>query len=439
MADDNDWEQYCVDQKVVWMPIEDIHPYDRNAKLHENMLGYLKNNIKRVKFRTPIYVDKDHVIIAGHARRLAAIALGMKKVPVIVADDLSEEDVRLWRLTDNRLTELSDYDMDALGLEVQELKDLGIAVEDFGLDFDFGDPLAGWEDEDEPEDVHEDDGGDGDFEPCTDEPFIQPGDIIRMGEHVLVCGDSTDPSVFEAALGGEVADVCITSPPYNAGHLTNVRTPREGPKYVNTEDLRDEGEYEEFVFDVIDNILANSEEAFINIGLLAGSKSTIVHLLNKYLGNFKDLVYWRKANPVPAVKDGVISSSVEWIICLGRNGSRQFRHKHGIWYGVIEGSVASNNAYSKVHKATFPLYLPTELIDVFTEEHDTVLDCFSGTGTTLIACCDTSRVFRGIELVPLYCDITIQRYMEHTGDTDVTIERGGEVIKYPVDTSPGND
>ena len=124
---------------------------------------------------------------------------------------------------------------------------------------------------------------------------------------------------------------------------------------------------------------------------------------------------------------------------LHRNGSRQFRHKHGIWYGVIEGSVASNNAYSKVHKATFPLYLPTELIDVFTEEHDTVLDCFAGTGTTLIACCDTSRVFRGIELVPLYCDITIQRYMEHTGDKDVTIERDGEVIQYPVDTSPGND
>lgn len=433
MAED-DAEQYCVEQKIEWMPIEDIIPYDRNAKLHDNMLGYLKNNIKRVKFRTPIYVDKDHVIIAGHARRLAAIALGMKRVPVIVADDLSEEDVKLWRLTDNRLTELSDYDMEALGLEVQDLKDLGIAVEDFGLDFDFSDPLAGWEDEEEkPEEDGEDEEFEGgEYEPTDDEPFIQPGDIILMGEHRLICGDSTDPDVMKRVLDGEVADICFTSPPYNAGHLTNVRTPKEGAKYVNTEDLRDEGEYEDFIFSVVDNLLDNCEEVFINIGLLSGSKSTIVHLLNRYLGNFKDIVYWKKNNPVPAVKEGVISSSVELIICLGRNGSRQFRHKHDIWYGVIEGSVASNNPYHKVHKATFPMYLPAEIIDIFTEEGDIVLDCFGGTGTTLIACSDAQRRCRMVELVPLYCDIIVQRYIEHTGDKDVAVIRDNKRLKFPL-------
>ena len=436
---DEDWEQYCVEQKIVWMPIEDIHPYDRNAKLHDNMVGYLKNNVRRIKFRTPIYVDKDHVIIAGHARRLAAIALGMKRVPVIVADDLSEEDVKLWRLTDNRLTELSDYDMEALGLEVQDLKDLGIAVEDFGLDFDFGDPLAGWEDEEEAEsepgevgEGSEDLEDEGDYEPRSDEPFIQPGDIVLMGGHRLICGDSTDPDVIRRVLDGETADMCFTSPPYNAGHLTNVRTPKEGAKYVNTEDLRDEGEYEDFLFQVVDNIMDNCEEAFINIGLLSGSKTTIVHLLNRYLGNFKDLVYWQKNNPVPAVKEGVISSSTELIICLGRNGSRQFRHKHGIWYGVIQGSVASGNAYHKVHKATFPLYLPAEMIDVFTEEGDIVLDCFAGTGTTMIACDDAQRRCRMVELVPLYCDIIVQRYIDHTGDTDVAVIRDNKRLKYPV-------
>ena len=430
----DDEKDFLVDQKVVYVPVEDLVPYDRNAKLHDNMTAYLRNMVKRVKFRVPIHLDENRVIISGHARRLVAIELGMKRVPCIFDLDMSPEDVRLQRLADNRLTELSDYDLDMLGIEVVELKDLGIAVEDFGLDFDFGDPLAGWEDEEEePEPEDDEDIEEREYEPTDDEPFIQPGDIILMGDHRLVCGDATDPEVMRRVLDGETADMCFTSPPYNAGHLTNVRTPKEGAKYVNTEDLRDEGEYEDFIMQVIDNLMANCEEVFINIGLLSGSKSTVVHILNRYLANFKDMVYWKKNNPVPAVKEGVISSSVELIICLGRNGSRQFRHKHDIWYGVIEGSVASNNAYHKVHKATFPLYLPTEMIDVFTEEGDIVMDCFGGTGTTLIACCDSGRRARLVELVPLYCDIIVQRYIEHTGDENVAVIRDNRRLKFPVE------
>lgn len=443
---DADGGDYYVEQTVEWMPVKDLIPYDRNAKLHDNMIAYLKNTIKRVKFRTPIYIDSNNVIIAGHARRLAAIELGMTKVPVIRVTDMTEDEIRMWRLEDNRLTELSDYDLPTLGLEVKELKELGWDLESFGLDFDFDfdesfDELEAGEVEeteewDGPENESfsdEDEAVSGStYEPPDDEPFTKPGDIILMGEHRLICGDSTDPAVIKRVLDGGVADITFTSPPYNAGHLTNVRKPKEGAKYVDTEDLRDEGEYEEFLFDVIDNLLETSEEIFINIGLLAGSKSAIVHLLNKYMGNFKDIVYWHKTNPVPAVKEGVITSSVELIICLGKNGSRQFRHKHKLWYGFIEGTVSMHNPYHTVHKATFPLYLPTEIIDVFTEEHDTVMDCFAGTGTTLIACCDTDRVFRGVELVPLYCDIIVQRYMDHTGDTDVAVVRDNKRIKFPV-------
>lgn len=443
---DKETDDYLVEQKIVLMDVDKLVPYDRNAKLHDNMVSYLKNHIKKVKFRNPIYVDQDNVIIEGHARRLAAIALGMEKVPVIVVKDLDPDEVRLMRLADNRIAELSDYDLDILGLEMAELKaDTGWDLEDFGLDFDFesieelSEFLDDAEGEDEDAEVLEFDSSaiketvaDPTVERVPDEPFIKVGDVVLMGRHRLVCGDATDIEVVRLALDGATADICFTSPPYNAGHIKNVRTPREGPKYIDTEDLRDYGDYEEFIFDVVDNLMATCEEVFLNMGLLAGSKTTIVHLLNKYLGSFKDLVYWRKSNPVPAVKDGVISSSMELIICLGRNGSRQFRHKHGIWYGVIEGTIQMHNNYKDVHKATFPLYLPTEVVRVFTEEDDLVLDCFAGTGTTMIACCDLDRRCAMVEKVPLYCDIIARRYAEHTGDRDIRVMRDGKELRYPL-------
>ena len=408
-----DFEQYYVDQQVIWMPVEDIIPYDRNAKIHDNMLGYLKNTIRKVKFRTPIYVDKDNVIIAGHARRLAALALGMKKVPVIVADDLDEEQVRLWRLADNRLTELSDYDLDALGLEIADLKDLGVRVEDFGLDFDFGDPLDGWEDGE----TEEDDAGEDQFlkgAELPDEPFTREGDIILMGEHTLVCGDPLDALIMERLMGAHSADIAFVAPP------------------VALED--EDADYEAFLHDAVSMALGASHEAFLDLPLIGSTKDAFVHTLGAWSGNLKDLIYWSKSGVKSSVKGGVISSSVEPIICLGRDGSRRFRHMPNVWYGVIEGPAATNDGYSKFHTATRPLYLLNELISAFTEEHDTVLDMFGGVGTTLIACSDLQRVARIIESEPKLCDLMVMRYVDHTGDDAVTVIRNGERIPFPTES-----
>lgn len=405
----DDEKDYLVNQKVVYVPVEDLIPYDRNAKLHDNMTAYLRNMVKRVKFRVPIHLDENRVIISGHARRLVAIELGMKRVPCIFDTGMSPEDVRLQRLADNRLTELSDYDLDMLGIEVVELKEMGIKVEDFGLDFNFDDPLDGWEDEDaeEGEEMEEE----GLFEGERDDgPFIRTGDVVMMGEHILVCGDALDPLCMQALMGTQTADIALTAPPVS---------------------LDDEGaDYERFIMDAVSRMLDASHEVFLDLPLTSTTKATIAHLVGSRSESFKDMIYWVKSGVKAVAKSNAISSAVEPILCFGRDGSRAFRHMSHTYYGTIEGQ-----APSKTRKGImpFPLYLPTEILDTFTEEYDVVLDPFAGSGTVLIACIDTQRIARLMELDPLMCDYIVRRYMEHADDTDVTVIRDGERLKYPTD------
>lgn len=194
-------------------------------------------------------------------------------------------------------------------------------------------------------------------------------------------------------------------------------------KYLNDDDEKTEEEYLDFLYSNLDILLMFSDEVFYNIGVGAGSKTAIAELLKHYKEQFKDLMYWEKENPIPVIVESVISSAVELIICLGKNGTRSFNHfKDRLFHGVIKGmSASTSNKYAGVHKATFPVYLPSEIITRFTEEGGSVLDCFGGTGTTLIACEQLNRVCYMSELEPTYCDIIIDRWETLTGEKAILI------------------
>ena len=252
-----------------------------------------------------------------------------------------------------------------------------------------------------------------------------------LGNHKLICGDSTDVSVYEELLCDERVEICVTSPPYNAGHMDVALSEERGggfnkstqKKYLNDDDVQTEDEYFDFICSNIDALLMFCEEIFYNIGVGAGSKTTIARLLNRYTANFKDIMYWEKENPMPVIIESVLSSSVELIICLGENGSRSFNHFNDrMFHGVIHGlSAATSNEYADIHKATFPVYLPSEIIQRFSTPNGTVLDCFGGTGTTMIACEQLGRKCFMIELEPRYCDVIIDRWEQFTGGKAVRI------------------
>lgn len=384
-----DWRDYIVEQEIVMRPLKDLIPYDRNAKLHENMVAYLRNNIRKIKFRNPIYIDQDMVIIEGHARRLAAMEIGMEMVPTIMVTDLTPEEVKLMRLADNRLAELSDYDLDMLGLEISELKaDTGWDLTEFGLNFDFDDipDIEDFDDDlDEPDDM-------ADIMPdIPDEPFIQEGDVIHMGPHILVCGDYRDEDMREL-LPKAKADMAIAN-----------------PTYMNPTDD-----------DFLTPLLKACHEAFVIAPNQTKAAYAVMH--SKVLANLKDIIYWRISNPVAAEASSV-THTMHPILCLDKSGSLKYRHKSDISYDVIEASCPDTG---------LPVSLTSELIRTYTEEGDTVLDCFSCNGAALISCCDLGRTCVMMEPAPLLCDIIIRRYAEHTGERDVKVVRGNTVEGYPL-------
>lgn len=414
---DVDKDTLLVEGKIGYIEPEKLIPYEYNARKHQSEVDYLCNLIKMVGFpdAKAIEVDRNMVIINGHGRRLAAMKAGMKKVPYLIRD-MPEETARAYRIADNKISDMSGWDYDLLQSEYMDLKELDIPLDDLGFqDMGFDDTYIDTEAEDADtviidETVTEEEEEEPQVSIQTD---IKRGEIFQLGRHRVMCGDATSEKDMKKLMGGTVADITFTSPPYNAGHLATGRT-QDGKKYLNDEDERTEDEYLEFLSSNMDILLDVSKEVFYNLGVVSGSKRTIIRLLNKYIDRFKDFIYWKKANPVPAIAKNVISSAVELIMAFGENNTRSFNHDPGIYYGVIEGPKAGGE-FREIHRATFPLYLPTNVIETFTDEDATVLDCFGGTGTTLIACENTGRTCYMMEIEPIYVQTIIDRWEKQTG------------------------
>lgn len=417
IAYDLDPETGLVKGKTEYIDPELLIPYEYNARKHQSEIEKLCNIMKKVGFpdAKAIEVDKNLVIINGHGRRLAAMKLGMKKVPYIIRD-MSDKLARTYRIADNRISDLSGWDFDNLQIETMELKEMDVPLEDFGFDdMSFDDSYGDTEGDDGAETVIIDETVEEEEEEpqVSIQTDIKRGEIFQLGRHRVMCGDATSEKDMKKLMNGVTADITFTSPPYNAGHLATGRT-QDGKKYLNDEDERTEDEYLEFLSSNMDILLGVSKEVFYNLGVVSGSKRTIIRLLNKYIDRFKDFIYWKKANPVPAIAKNVISSAVELIMAFGENNTRSFNHDPGIYYGVIEGPKAGGE-FREIHRATFPLYLPTNVIETFTDEDATVLDCFGGTGTTLIACENTGRTCYMMEIEPIYVQTIIDRWEKQTG------------------------
>lgn len=405
-----------VEGKIGYIEPEKLIPYEYNARKHQSEVDYLCNLIKMVGFpdAKAIEVDRNMVIINGHGRRLAAMKAGMKKVPYLIRD-MPEETARAYRIADNKISDMSGWDYDLLQSEYMDLKELDIPLDDLGFqDMGFDDTYIDTEAEDADTVIIDETVEEEEEEPQVSiQTDIKRGEIFQLGRHRVMCGDATSEKDMGKLMGGVTADITFTSPPYNAGHLATGRT-QDGKKYLNDEDERTEDEYLEFLSSNMDILLDVSKEVFYNLGVVSGSKRTIIRLLNKYIDRFKDFIYWKKANPVPAIAKNVISSAVELIMAFGENNTRSFNHDPGIYYGVIEGPKAGGE-FREIHRATFPLYLPTNVIETFTDEDATVLDCFGGTGTTLIACENTGRTCYMMEIEPIYVQTIIDRWEKQTG------------------------
>jgi site-specific DNA-methyltransferase (adenine-specific) len=388
------------------------HPKNRN-KHGKDQIERLADLYRYHGIRHPIIISKrSGFIVAGHGRRNAAEVAGMDSFPVVYQEFDSEEAEYAFIQADNAIALWAELDLAGINTD---LADLGpdfdvdwLGIKDFVLD-----PAEkiGLVDEDEvPEHV---------------EPKSKLGDIYKMGDHRLMCGDSTSIDAVEKLMAGGNAEITFTSPPYNAAKFEVTGTARRGKsevrseKYLNNSDDMSEEQYEQFISDIVAMYSSKSESVMLNIGILEPNKRAVFRVLAKYIELFKDTIYWRKSTSTPHIQPGIMTSVVEPIFCFGKHNSRQFKTAsfRGNFSNIIEGSNASGNEYAKIHAATFPSYLPETIINNFTSSGGAVIDCFGGTGTTLIACEKTNRKCFMMELDPHYCDVIVARWEKYTGKT----------------------
>jgi DNA modification methylase len=373
----------------------------------EKLVNSIKEFPKMLDIR-PIVVNDDMIVLGGNMRLKACKAAGLKEVPIIKASELTEDEQKQFIIKDNVSGGEWDWEMLKTEWDAEQLDEWGLDLPDF-----------------EGEEVLQAEEDDFDVE-LSEEPFTVLGDLYEIGEHRLFCGDSTDSDQVAKLMNGEKADITFTSPPYNAGSLNITGNETTKKKYNSFDDNQTDDEYFNFLSGNINALIPHTEEIFYNIGIVENSKRSINKLLYSYNEIFKDIIYWHKSTVAPHIQAGVINNKIEFILCFG-DGHRKFKNAQflqGTYWNVIEGKNASGNEFADIHKATFPMYLPENIVSNFSRPKSIVIDCFCGTGTTMVAAHQLNRKCYGMELDPKYCDVIVKRM--HKLDPSLPIKRNGE-------------
>lgn len=358
----------------------------------------------------PIVVDSNMVVLGGNMRLKACIAAGLKEVPIIVADNLTEQQQAEFIIKDNVGFGEWDWDLLANQWDVEALEDWGLE-----LPFDNTPVLEAEEDDYEaPSEIQTD---------------IVLGDLIEIGQHRLLCGDSTDSDAIAKLMNGNRAAMAFTSPPYNAGksEALSGNTHTGDNKYNEYNDNQSKSEYLGLLIGFTNNAILNSEYLICNIQSLAGNKIALIEYLYEYRNNFIDVAIWDKGHGAPQMAESVMNSAWEYMFFISskENASRAIPNAkfRGNVPNIYRGKPQRNNEFSSVHAATFPIDLP-EWAMQFTNQGDIVLDQFIGTGTTMVAAHQLNRKCYGMELDPKYCQVIVDRM--HKLDPSLEIKINGK-------------
>ncbi len=407
---------------IVELKLGEVRPYEKNPRKNDEAVKFVAESIRQFGFKVPIVIDHDGVIVAGHTRYKAAKKLKMETVPCIVADDLTEEQIKAFRLADNKVAEKAEWDFDLLADEMEDL-------------FDFDMTVFGFEEMnlEEAEEAQEDD-YDGEV---PEEPKSKLGDIYMLGNHRLMCGDSTCITDVEKLMGGEKADIAFSSPPYGAGNNAKLRNhyvpgQEELKSFYNSHE-DDIGSWRELINDALTNMMIHSFSQFVNIQMLADNKIDLVEIVNDHKDSLVDIIIWNKSSAPPQMQANVLNNKYEFIFVFDpENNTRSLRYGdfHGNVSNVVEVK-KENNEYADIHKAVFPVGLPAEIINI-NSKCKSVLDLFGGTGTTMIACEQLSRKCYMMELDPRYVDVIIDRWEKFTGKEAVLLNEENPKIAKAV-------
>ena len=420
--------------EVIEKRLDELTPYENNPRVNEGAVEAVAESLKKFGWKQPLVVDRSGVIIVGHTRLKAAERLGWETAPVVIAEDLTEEEARAYRLADNKTAELADWNFQLLDEELAGINEIDMAA--FG--FDLTEP-------EDPEDIEEDD-----FDPDDTPPErVKPGELWALGDHRLMCGDSTSEEDLDRLCGGERPIFVFTDPPYGVsiGTKNDTLNVVKGTNYnqVRTDiknDTLSPKELEKLLIAAFKNLVRVCDEscAYYISGPQGGELGLAMQLAFQKAGiPPRHILIWVK--------------NVQ-CFTLGRL-DYEYRHepiyytwtkKHN-WYGGSQNTIIDdtkrledmNKAELKelvhalrdggetsviycdkpLHASLHPTMKPVKLVARFlinsSKEGDTVADIFGGSGTTIIAAEQLKRRCIMMELDPHYCDVIIKRWEDYTG------------------------
>ena len=431
--------------KIELQDIQSITPYDKNPRINDNAVDAVAASLKEFGFRQPIVVDKDGVIVCGHTRYKAALQLGLAKIPVHVATDLTPEQIRAYRIADNKTADLAQWDYEILPIELSELQDAGFDMDLLAFD------------EKELVKLLDTDLTQGNTDPDAvpeppDEAITQLGDVWILGNHRLMCGDSSSEADLDTLLDGNTIDLVNMDPPYNvkveprsnnaiaAGLSSFGNGLRHHQKFdLNRGKTKSKGTTQKLR--AKDRPLENdfvSKEDFDEMLLAWFNNASRVlrpggsfYIWGGYanLGNypgplkeaglyFSQGIVWDKQHPVLTRKDYMGAFEICFYGWKEGAGHKFYGPNNAtdLWH------VKKVNPQSMIHLTEKPVELAVRAIQYSSKPGKNVLDLFGGSGSTLIGCEQTDRKAFLMEIDPPYCDVIVQRWEEFTGKKAVRIE-----------------
>lgn len=421
------------------LTIQDIILYEKNAKQHpEWHIKKIAESIKAFGCKQPIVIDKFGVLVAGHGRflamrdilkytRLAQTAhtkKGEPRIPYLVADDLSKDEIRAYRLADNQLNAMTGFDRAMVVGELQLLDEAGYNLEVTGFDRDM---LLS---DDDKDDIVPDE---------PKKPVSKVGDIYTLGKHILVCGDSTNPATYKRLMGGVKADMIFTDPPYNVNYSGRGKTTS---RKIENDDMTPE-QFDAFLNGVFGAMVAEAkdgagwyvfhststqaqfEQAMAKAGLvvknqLIWNKPTASMGWGDYRWKHEPFYYASKEGKTTFYGDRTNTTVVDFhdepekiLAWIKREKRAEAEGKTTIW------TMKRDSVQGYVHPTQKPVELILHALVNSSKQGDIILDPFGGSGSTLVACEKSNRSCRTIELDPTFADTIVQRYVDYTGDTNI--------------------
>jgi DNA modification methylase len=383
--------------KIERRKVDALIPYARNARTHsDEQVAQLAASIKEWGWTTPVLIDEDGEIIAGHGRVMAARKLDIDEIPTMTASGWTKAQKQAYVLADNQLPQNAGWDMDLLSVEMKDLDSEGFDLSLIGFGDDMManmlvDPTEGLTDEDAVPDVPEN-------------PVTVLGDVWLLGDHRLMCGDSTSIDAVDKLMGGVKADMVFTDPPYG------VNMQRSGS--IKGDASMDDAE----------RIIAGA----ISVASIVSKQGASWYLwvgFRAYAFTDREISKHRK-----------VSNCIVWkkpSIGMGKGGYR-FQHELCVFAGEVESrSVSDVWEFGRDTSSLHPTIKPVDLVcyglENSSKSGDEILDLFGGSGSTLIACEKLNRNARLMELDPKYCDVIVRRWQEFTGQ-QATLEGNGDTF-----------